>query len=54
MDRLNNLSNEVNTKKAVITNFIDSELPAINKQLAQESIEGFTIITKEEFLEKEK
>lgn len=53
VDRLNNLSNEANVKKAIVTNIIDSELPKIEKELSQESIEGFSIITKEEFIEQD-
>jgi len=53
IDRLKSLSHEVNSKKTEITYMIDTEIPSINKQLVKEAIKDFTIISKEEFLEKE-
>ncbi|OQX75751.1 MAG: hypothetical protein B6D61_09795, partial [Bacteroidetes bacterium 4484_249] len=54
VDRLNNLSKEVNVKRNEIDNLIKNELLNFNKQMGKEGLEGFKIITKEEFLKEDK
>ncbi|MCD4789596.1 MAG: hypothetical protein K8R37_06300, partial [Bacteroidales bacterium] len=51
--RLKNLSNQVNEKRVFVDEIMKEELPGLDKQLAKEDIEGFKIITKEEFLEED-
>jgi len=52
--RLENLSKQENEKRVLVDEIMKEELPDLNKQLAKEDIEGFKIITKEEFLEEDK
>jgi len=53
VDRLANLSKEVADKRALIDNLIKNDLPNYDKQLAKEELDGFKIISMEEFLEEE-
>jgi photosystem II stability/assembly factor-like uncharacterized protein len=53
IDRLANLTAEVETIRKGIDRVMSDELPELEKQLAKENIGGFSITTIEEFLEEE-
>jgi hypothetical protein len=54
INRLNNLTTEYSTHKQWMDNFMEKDIPTLNKELGKEEIPGFTFISKEEFLKEEK
>jgi hypothetical protein len=53
IDRLNDLTKEVETIRKSVDKVMAEELPELEKLMAKEDIEGFSITTLEEFLEEE-